>query len=140
MDPTFEPGSDDSCKRFVLYTLPACPNCKELIMLADEQAPGDVYVQPIDQLSALPSWLDGVPILADKNTMNIYRGTEAFEFMNEYSTLKPPSEGNSQFTSELYSQQQEEIHDSVDDGRSLEDKLDDLKKERAKIATFTAIE
>ena len=136
MDKKFEPGSDDLCQRFVLYTMARCSNSREIIKLAQERAPGDVYVQDISSLDSIPEWLNGVPIIADKNTMEIYRGTHAFDFLRNYNAIKHPHRAISKFSKDIYTENLPPVTEDEDNGINLKQKLDAFMKEREKAVQF----
>ena len=68
---------------FVLYTHPKCPNSVQLTNLIQKHAlstRGIVEVENIAQLDlgAAP-WLDGVPILLEQASGQLFRGSDAFK-------------------------------------------------------------
>tara|TARA_B110000090_G_scaffold177196_1_gene200270 strand:+ start:10401 stop:10886 length:486 start_codon:yes stop_codon:yes gene_type:complete len=89
MEPTFRSLPDQEYKRFVVYVLNGCSNSAELLSLINKTCPQDVHVQNIEALPSRPEWLDGVPILANKDDMTIYRGSDAFRFVSNHVQTPP---------------------------------------------------
>ena len=73
--------SEEDFKQYVLYVFPGDENCdRAMTMLTDE-----VHVADVTKMPRLPAFIDGVPILGDKKSKELFRGTSCME---KLSTLK----------------------------------------------------
>jgi hypothetical protein len=67
---------------FVLYVHPNSPQSMQLYQYLQKYQLPQVFVQDVTTLQNKPSWLDGVPILADTKIGLLYRGSDAITFVN----------------------------------------------------------
>ena len=71
--------SQDDFKQYVLYVFPGDANCDRAMGMLTP----DVSVQDVTKLDALPAFIDGVPILADKKSESLVRGTACLRALQE---------------------------------------------------------
>ena len=63
---------------YVAYVHGDCPHC-ERMMDHVSALNNIVHLQPITELPMIPTWLTGVPLLVERSTGTVHRGTFAFE-------------------------------------------------------------
>lgn len=68
---------------YILYVLPGEPRSERVIEIA-KLSSLPIFVQDVRAIKR-PEWLNGVPILANKNTREIWRGQQAMEQLKYFS-------------------------------------------------------
>ncbi len=75
----------DICN-YILYVIQGDNNSRVAIDAIDTNIASDVWIQDLNRLPhPLPSWLDGAPILVNKRTNDIHRGTDCLETIRRIS-------------------------------------------------------
>uniref|UniRef100_A0A6C0BNE9 Uncharacterized protein n=1 Tax=viral metagenome TaxID=1070528 RepID=A0A6C0BNE9_9ZZZZ len=80
---------------FVLYVRPdRCKGTNIIIQLLHSfpVSTDNIWVQDVTLLRKKPMWLNGTPILADKNLKIIYRGNDAIVFLQTYLMQRAQNE------------------------------------------------
>lgn len=66
---------------YVCYVHPSCPHSQRAMKLTSQMK--SVLVQNVATISDKPSWLTGVPILANTHLGVVYKGSDAFTLLSK---------------------------------------------------------
>lgn len=82
---------DSAYKRFIMYVLPQDSNSNNAMQLLDRNShmSHQTWVQDVRALPTKPTWLRGVPAVADTESKRAFLGTEALQFIQSFKPVGP---------------------------------------------------
>ena len=91
-DKTFKDDDESVYKDYILYVVPQSVKSQNLVRFMQEHRGAlfqKTWIQNALLLPRRPAWLNGVPILVDKDNKRAYKGSYALQFVQQFKDDEP---------------------------------------------------